>query len=167
MDEETIELGARFWTKVDKTGDCWLWTGALSKDGYGQYRVKGRTRSAHTLAYRATVGPVPDGLMLDHLCRVPRCVNPVHLEPVTNRINVLRGVSVIAVNARKTVCVNGHPFDTENTYHYPDGRRGCKTCNLALGAVWDAQQVECPVCAKTMRRGSLNQHKKRKHGVES
>lgn len=89
----------RFWEKVEKTATCWLWTGAISgRTGYGSFCLSPafvgdrRLIGAHRWAYENTVGPVPKGLVLDHLCCVRRCVNPDHLEPVTYRENFLRGV---------------------------------------------------------------------------
>jgi HNH endonuclease len=79
--------------------------------------------------YRLLVGPVPEGLELDHLCRNRACVNPAHLEPVSHRENVLRGASFAAINAVKTHCIHdGHPFDDVNTIVRPEGRRGCRAC---------------------------------------
>lgn len=125
----------RFWASVTKTETCWLWTGAKNK-GHGQFTVS-RTdvRSpkklmAHRYAYELLVGPIPDGLELDHLCRVRHCVNPAHLEPVTRRENLLRGETHAARNAAKTHCKRGHEFTPENTY-YPKGGRGCRTCRTA------------------------------------
>lgn len=109
----------RFWRLVDKSGDCWLWMGAKWK-GYGQFGVQQSPgvwplRKAHRVAYELIVGPIPDGMQLDHLCRNPSCVNPDHLEPVTNRENGLRGVSIAATNAKKTHCPQGHEYTFENT----------------------------------------------------
>lgn len=121
---------ARFWAKVDKDapGGCWLWTAGQSPDGYGKFSLHSRSTPAHRLAYELLRGPIPDGLYLDHLCRVRRCVNPAHLEPVTHRENILRGDTLPAANARKTHCPAGHPYDTENTIREADGRRRCRVC---------------------------------------
>ena len=132
----------RFWGKVDKggPGGCWLWTSTMIPDGYGSFRIGSRvdgTRRrvlAHRFAYELLVGPIPEGLTLDHLCRVRRCVNPVHLEPVTGRVNTLRGENPLAKNARKTHCPQGHPYDLLNTYTDPAGRRHCRTCKHAANA---------------------------------
>lgn len=108
-------------------GDCWVWIGAKHNAGYGQY---GRpARLAHRMSYEAHVGPIPDGLTLDHLCRNRLCVNPAHLEPVTLPTNVLRGDSPPAKNARKTHCPKGHPYDETNTHVTNQGWRICKACN--------------------------------------
>lgn len=121
----------RFWAKVDKTDGCWLWKGQrFVSSGYGQFSVGGRARVAHKVAYQWLVGPVPDGLELDHLCRVRHCVNPSHLEAVTHQENTLRGVGPTAANALKTHCPAGHPYDEANTYVTPTRptARYCRAC---------------------------------------
>lgn len=120
----------RFWKNVDKNGPggCWLWTASLYGEGYGQFMVDRRAILTHRFAYLELAGPIPAGLVLDHLCRVRRCCNPAHLEPVTNRVNVLRGETVPADNAQKTHCPQGHPYDEVNTYVTRCGRRKCRTC---------------------------------------
>ncbi|TDD77726.1 HNH endonuclease [Actinomadura rubrisoli] len=82
----------------------------------------------HRFVYESLVGPIPEGLVLDHLCRVRACCNPAHLEPVTDRVNILRGASITAANARKTHCDHGHEFTSQNTYRHR-GRRLCRACN--------------------------------------
>lgn len=116
---EKIELGP---------GGCWLWTAHIDQNGYGTFSIKKTPRKAHRVDYEAFVGPVSDGLQLDHLCRVRHCVNPEHLEPVTAAENNARSLSISARNMAKTHCSNGHPFDSENTYVMPDGGRGCRRC---------------------------------------
>lgn len=105
-------LADRFWPKVDKAGPggCWLWTASLNTNGYGQINSGGRGRPllAHRVAYELVIGPIPDGLPLDHLCRVHSCVNPAHLEPVTNRENWVRGESPSAVAYVAGTCARGH-----------------------------------------------------------
>lgn len=120
----------RFWAKVDRrrSDGCWLWTGSKNRGGYGTITVNGHTRAVHRVAYELLVGPIPDGLQLDHLCRVRHCVNPAHLEPVTQRENILRGQGLAAANAAKTHCLRGHPFDGSNTYVWR-GKRFCRACN--------------------------------------
>jgi hypothetical protein len=89
------------------------------------------TLLAHRVSYERYVGPIPEGAHLDHLCRNRACVNPEHLEPVSVQTNILRGVSPSAVNAAKTECLRGHPFDDENTYVCPAGKRRCRACKTA------------------------------------
>ena len=109
---------ARFWLKVNKTDTCWLWTGERDLNGYGKLCFDGKRLFAHRVAYELLVGRVPDGLELDHVacrgCTNRHCVNPGHLEPVTHRENVLRGVSPPAKHARQTECHRGHPLSGSN-----------------------------------------------------
>jgi len=118
----------RFWQKVNKTSTCWLWTGFIHPSGYGRVMLTGAVRQAHRVAYEFVRGPIPEGLVLDHLCRVRNCVNPDHLEPVMQRINVLRGAGPGAKHALVTHCPKGHPYDTKNTYFAKRGR-DCRTCH--------------------------------------
>ena len=120
-----------FWEHVSVRGpvDCWPWLGVINR-GYGY--MTGRWPDgaphafrAHRIAYQALVGPIPDGLQLDHLCRNRSCCNPAHLEPVTGRTNVLRGDTVTARNAAKTHCARGHVFDAIDC----DGARFCRVCH--------------------------------------
>lgn len=128
----------RFWAKVEKARKCWLWTGAHSPVGYGQFWVgPGRKwMPAHRFAYEYFVAPIPAGLEVDHLCRNPPCVNPAHLEVVTSRENVLRSDGVAAKNGAKTHCINGHEFTPENTrvYLFRGGwHRACRECQRLRG----------------------------------
>jgi hypothetical protein len=120
----------RFWAKVKKTDTCWLWTAARFRGGYGQFRMDRKIVSAHRIAYALVKGPIPEGLHIDHICRVRHCVNPDHLEAVTKRVNTLRGISPIAIAARKTHCPQGHAYNDENTNLY-QGRRYCRPCGIA------------------------------------
>lgn len=126
---------ARFWSKVTKTDTCWLWTGSRNKAGYGDFKVRVngslKVRRAHRWLYELEHGQVPDGLELDHLCRVPRCVRPEHLEPVTHRENMLRGQNPTAENARRTHCTHGHSLTAGNIYRTKGGARDCRLCRLA------------------------------------
>jgi hypothetical protein len=131
----------RIAAKIDRTPDCWVWTGASSR-GYGQVSVAGRIRPAHVVVYEALVGPVGEGLQLDHLCRNRLCVNPAHLEPVTPRLNTLRNTGPSAANAVKEQCPKGHPYDEANTIRYPDGRRWCRVCNRELNRRWRERRAD-------------------------
>ena len=134
-------LPHRFWTKVfpEPNGGCWLWVGAESgaRDPYGKFKVDGRSRYAHRLAYEALVGEVPSGLQLDHVCRVRCCVNPAHLEPVTQRENILRGECPTAINALKTHCPMGHELTGDNLVanKLRRGERRCRTCKNRDGRI--------------------------------
>lgn len=116
----------RFWQKVDKSGECWLWRGS-ARQGYGQINFRGIPMPAHRFAYELLVGPIPDGLVIDHLCRNPPCVNPAHMEPVTNEENLRRGERRNQFSD-VTHCAKGHAYDVANTWHGRNGRQ-CRTCN--------------------------------------
>ena len=118
---------------VPMSTGCWEWRAWRCRQGYGHVGFKGKVYGAHRLVYELLVGPIPAGLSLDHLCRNTRCVNPKHLEPVTHRENVMRGVGVCAINAKKTHCVHGHEFNKENTGYTPSrpNYRYCKSCHAA------------------------------------
>lgn len=120
----------RFLPKIEFTDSCWLWTAAKDTHGHGRFYDGDRLRPAHCVGWELTVGPIPEGLVLDHLCRVRHCVNPDHLEPVTQRVNLIRGEGFAGLNYRKTHCVNGHPFNEEHTVMY-NGKRYCRTCGVA------------------------------------
>lgn len=119
----------RFARKVNVTPTCWLWTGSRHpRNGYARvWFDKHDDHLAHRVAFEWARGAIPDGLVIDHICRVRHCVNPDHMELVTSVENVMRGVSAWAINARKTHCLRGHEFTSENTYLY-NGMRHCREC---------------------------------------
>jgi len=125
----------RFWTKVVKgtSGECWIWTGGHSTNGYGTFYDGTRNTSPHRYSYLTFIGDIPMGLELDHTCQVKGCVNPGHLEAVTHRENLLRAKGPAGDNARKTHCKRGHEYTQANTYIYvePKGypHRMCRECN--------------------------------------
>lgn len=110
---------------------CWEWAGKRTRLGYGLAAAitKGGSRLAHRIAYECYFGPIPKGLTLDHICRNPPCLNPSHLEAVPLKVNLLRGVSPAAKNARKTHCKRGHPLSGDNLYAHAKGYRNCRACN--------------------------------------
>jgi hypothetical protein len=127
----------RFWAKVDLPNEqgCMLWTAGCDRKGYGRFYLAGHEHGAHRVAYQLAYGPVPAGLVLDHVkawgCTNRHCVAPDHLEPVTNRENLLRGEGFAAVQVRRTHCPAGHPYDEANTYRHSNGSRECLTCARA------------------------------------
>lgn len=124
-------LPDHFWSKViiNETTNCWEWTASRNEWGYGKWWTGNKSARTHRVAYEALVGPIASGLCLDHLCRTRHCCNPTHLEPVTNRANLLRGVSFSALNAVKTHCPKGHEYTPENTWVSARNQRHCRTCD--------------------------------------
>lgn len=118
----------RFDANTSHEGECIVWIGDTNAAGYGRIGVGGRRVLAHRYAWERQHGPVPDGLELDHLCRNRACVNLAHLEPVTHRVNVLRGEAPAAKVVRSDVCKRGHAYDEANTHVGPDGKRYCRKC---------------------------------------
>lgn len=131
----------RFWPKVEKTDGCWNWTASCQAGGYGKFLYDGRVQPAHRAAYLMLVGPIPPGYQIDHLCRNRKCVNPAHLEAVTQRENWRRGESVPAQRARQTHCKRGHIFDAENTYINSRGHRSCRKCHAISEAARRKERV--------------------------
>lgn len=134
----TVEMGGVPPARPD-LGPCWLWTSTLDSDGYGKTKRNGIVGMAHRISYEEFVGPIPDGLQIDHLCHDPahcalgvscphrRCINPAHLEPTTAAVNIARGGGRAAKNAVKTHCPYGHEYTPENTYRCY-GQRHCIEC---------------------------------------
>lgn len=123
---------ARFWSKVAPPNEqgCMLWLAGKDRGGYGQFRLDGKSLTAHSVSWKLAYGPVSDGLVIDHLCRVRHCVAPEHFEAVTYAENSRRGQTGIN-NRAKTHCPQGHPYDDENTYAPLQNRRKCRACHRA------------------------------------
>jgi hypothetical protein len=125
----------RFWAKVEKTEDCWIWKGAKTTLGYGFFRMPGNRKGpsvyAHRISYELANGRIPEGRELDHLCRNPPCIKPDHLEAVSHKENLARGEGPFPEEKRKTHCLRGHPLTIENCQ--PSalklGHRNCKICH--------------------------------------
>ncbi len=125
----------RAWAKVQMRDGCWEWRGAVRTSGYGSIVLSPqhsrRIAMAHRVIYESLLGPIPAGLTIDHLCMNTQCVRPDHMEPVTNEVNIMRGMGWGARNARKTHCVRGHALTPDNcSKHKPDVRE-CRICRNA------------------------------------
>lgn len=121
----TVSDQERFWSRVDATGDCWEWTAGTNNRGYGVFYCHNKSFKSHRVAWMILVGPITTGHVIDHLCRNHRCVNPDHLEPVTQRTNVHRGAGVAARFARQMHCLRGHPYTGRR---HKSGYRLCLEC---------------------------------------
>lgn len=127
-----IDFPDGFMARVLQQEDgCWIWQGAINTSGYGS----AGPRLAHRASYEEFVGPIPAGLQIDHLCRVTLCVNPDHLEPVTELENKRRRYAIY------THCINGHEFTHANTYIRPSGHRDCRTCIRARVAAYKVRRA--------------------------
>lgn len=129
------DLPERIASKIEVAENgCWVWTASKTNQGYAQVNRQGKTSTAHRVVYELLVSKIPEGLQLDHICRVRHCVCPSHLEPVTQCENILRGVGVAAVNAAKTHCAHGHELSTDNLVPFDWiklGKRICLICSRA------------------------------------
>lgn len=130
-----VSAEERLWRQVQKTDGCWNWTGCVT-GGYGRIRVGDERVQAHRYSYELSGGTIPDGFHLDHLCRNQLCVRPDHLEPVTPRENILRGLSPMAMQAKQTHCKRGHELFGENLRLRPNGKRECKACARIVKRDW-------------------------------
>lgn len=143
----------RFFAKVEVPDvlGCWQWVASFNSHHYGQFRIWGKTRTAHRLAWSLIVGPIPVGLDLDHLCRNRGCVNPRHLEPVTRRVNTQRGMAAErtrASRAEQTHCRRGgHPLSGDNLRIGSKGERTCRTCRREQNREAKARKREAAIFA--------------------
>lgn len=122
------------------TDDCWLYAGSINSNGYGLVFGSKNSFYAHRTMYENTKGEIGKSLQVDHLCMIRRCINPIHLEAVTRKENILRGNGIAAISARKTHCKHGHPFDASNTTITKRGRE-CKTCKQAINQRYYAKRM--------------------------
>ena len=130
MSHEYLPTKLRERSVVSPSG-CWLWTGPLVR-GYGSLYWQKKKQYAHRVSWSERFGPISPGMQIDHLCRTPACINPDHLEPVTQRTNILRGVGVSAQRARQTHCSRGHEFTEANTRVTSRNQRMCRACHQIL-----------------------------------
>ncbi len=127
------DLEARFWSKVIPAGalDCWPWGASRNDGGYGQIMIDGRPHRAHRVAWQLLRGEIPTGLVIDHLCRNRPCVNPWHMDLVTNEVNIERGEFRSSRTPLKTHCPSGHTYAGENVRIAKAGYRVCRSCERA------------------------------------
>ena len=125
MAREQTEPIERVLKRTDKTSDCWLWTGGANGHGYGHIKISGKMVYVHRISYEHFVGKIPEGLVIDHLCRVPRCVNPEHLEAVTSAENTRRGQAPTVIASKRGTCPKGHKYSYRNNI----GTQRCRICD--------------------------------------
>ena len=124
------DLERRFWSKVDNSGDCWEWRGAISKSGYGSFGAMGKTMRAHRMAWILARGEIPAGMCVCHSCDNKKCVRPEHLFLGTQRDNLDDAMK------KKTHCIHGHALSGDNLYIHASGKRECRECKRATQRRW-------------------------------
>jgi hypothetical protein len=150
----------RIMARVTVAGECWEWDSISHVDGYGRFRMGGRQWLAHRASYTVLVGPIPEGLNIDHLCRNRRCVNPEHLEPVTQSENLKRS-PLMDRHSHKTHCPRGHAYEGDNV-RLSGVHRHCRTCDSMRRYDTDKYNLaaNCPDCEKPMRRNNIKRHQR-------
>lgn len=140
LESAVIRFNDGAMVSINEHGFCWFWTGSLGAKGYARFRNEhGKKVFVHRWAYELMVGPIPEGLTIDHLCRKTNCCNPEHLEPVTDLENIARGTQG-KKQRDKTHCYKGHEFTQENTYVNPKGHRACRICSRENGRRHDKKR---------------------------
>lgn len=132
----TYNYMERYLSRTLPEGECLIWQGWKNEKGYPLCEVRGKKHRVQRLIYEFFKGEIPDGFVTDHLCRNRACINPNHLEAVTNLENIRRG---IPKNRGKQICDSGHLFDEKNTYIRPDGKRACRKCRYISHKNWRAK----------------------------
>ena len=133
---------SRFMSFVSQTRGCWHWTGCLTS-GYGRFNRSAEVgykllQLAHRFSWEYFIGPIPDGMQIDHLCRVRNCVNPYHLEVVSCKQNIQRGL----VTRSKRYCPKGHPYAGDNLYVSPSNKINCRACHRAHTKAYNKRKME-------------------------
>lgn len=160
--EESIAMRTR------REGDCLVWTGALYPNGYGMISTKGKNTRVHRYAWERENGPIPDGLVIDHLCRNRKCVSPDHLEVVTQAENVRRGEAGHHMRQKSKAidsCPRGHAYTPENTRINRAGARVCRTC-VRSSSMARPRTKECPSCGQERHYSSMARHIRTMHAEE-
>lgn len=158
---------ARFWAKVNKTDTCWLWTAYRTRDDYGRFWLNGKLERAHRVSFWLAGREIPLGLVMDHLCRTPACVNPDHLEAVTISENTRRGdAAKYLPHDLHTHCKRGHEFTEQNIRWTSQGGRVCVACETERDRRRTLERWVCEFCGKTRAAHHHKAHLKAMHADE-
>lgn len=148
--------------KVELVGSCWVWLGKHRPNGYGRASFSGLQTYAHRFSYMAFIGTIPEGLVIDHLCKVRGCVNPDHLEAVTQKLNLLRSENFSGYKMRQTHCGHGHLLEGSNIV-LRKGRRNCLPCEDRRDKT--RPMTPCEHCGELMTSKNRARHIRRHEGV--